>query len=456
MTDTTILHEWEQFLDQQEIELGKETVDKWLRTLRIQRAEGGYLRLQAQDSFQAVWFEEHIRNKLQEKLKEGKTHKGVKVQLALAHLSKKKQPKVKETTEQVLESHLFERDPLNPLFRFDHFLVSRENQLVHQLMNGLLTSVESPTSPCDSFNPIYLYGPIGSGKTHLLMGITEALRHRGINALYARAESFTDHVVMAIRAGEMRRFRLFYRSAQFLFIDDAHLFASKSATQEEFFHTFNTLHLDGKQIVLASRCAPRELQGIEPRLVSRFEWGIVLSLKSLPLSEWPHLLMQRANALGLSLTPEVKEFLLKTFTSHPQALTQAIEAIALRLRLQTEAQDATLTAPQAKRLVADLLNEEERVTLSPAKIIQAVSEHYGVRCEDVIGRSQTKECTLPRQVAMHLCREKLHLSFAKIGALFCRDHSTVMASVKFVQTALQHEQSDIWNARQAIFRKLQC
>lgn len=447
---------WEQFLRAQEAELGSETVQKWLRSLKVQRFDACNLYLEAKDSFQALWFEEHMRSKAQATLING-NNKKIKVHLTVANspptpLKTRLKGKTKDNSSTRFQLTF---DELDPLCLFQHFVVSPDNDLTYKLLHEL---VESPTPTkiaTGGFNPIYLYGTAGSGKTHLLMGLVHAFRTRGLKALYARAETFTDHVVTAIRAGEMSTFRQTYRNADVLLIDDVHVFSRKGATQEEFFHTFNTLHLEGKQIILSANCAPQELQLIEPRLVSRFEWGIVLPLKTLHADELRNMLQLKADLLNFALPPKVVDFLIETFTSNPKALIKAFEALVLRLHLDSQHSVHTLSVLAAKNLLADLLAEELKSALTSTKIIQAVAEHYGIRMEDILGKSQTRECALPRQLAMHLCRDKLKMPFMKIGDLFARDHSTVMASVKHVQKSLEQDQRDIAGAWQMIVKKLQ-
>lgn len=456
---------WEQFLQQQEAELGPETVQKWLRSLKVQRFDACNLYLEAKDSFQALWFEEHMRGKAQAKLING-NHKGIRIHLAVANANekskkarpfdKKNRPFDKKKKEALNAQFQLNFDHLDPLCLFQNFVVNKDNQITFQLLSEL-AGVSSPSNTSlGTFNPIYLYGPPGCGKTHLLMSLTQNFRSLGFKTLYVRAELFTDHVVTAIRAGEMSIFREAYRNADILLVDDVHVFSRKGATQEEFFHTFNTLHLEGKQIILSANCAPQELQLIEPRLVSRFEWGIVLPLKSLQKEELKSLLLAKAEALHFVLPSKITELLTETFTSNPKALIKALEALVLRLHLDSYHTTQNLSVAAAKTLLSDLIIEEQKAALTTPKIIQAVAEHYGIRAEDILGKSQTRECALPRQIAMHLCREKLKMPYMKIGDLFSRDHSTVMASVKHIETVLEKdEHRDITGAWHAILKKLQ-
>lgn len=447
---------WEQFLQQQENELGPETVQKWLRSLKIQRFDACNLYLEAKDSFQILWFEEHMRGKAQAKLVNG-NNKRIKIHLSVANstsTTKKNRTQLKGNKEDKLAQFQLNFDTLDPLCLFQHFVVSQDNQITYKLLSELAGLSNSSTTSLGTFNPLFLYGPPGSGKTHLLMSLTQSFRAQGLKTLYVRAELFTDHVVTAIRAGEMSTFRQAYRNADILIIDDVHVFSRKGATQEEFFHTFNTLHLQGKQIILSANCAPQELQLIEPRLVSRFEWGIVLPLKSLNEAELRTMLQAKAQALHFSLPPKITDFLVESFISNPKALIKAFEALVLRLHLDSHNSAQSLSVAAAKTLLSDLLIEEQKAALTPSKIIHAVAEHYGIRTEDILGKSQTRECALPRQMAMHLCREKLKMPFMKIGDLFGRDHSTVMSSVKYIQKSLDEDHRDITGGWHTILKKL--
>lgn len=441
---------WEKFLLQQENELGAETVQKWLKPLIVQRYDACNLYLEAKDSFQALWFEEHIRGKALKLV--NANNKQIKIHLSVANSppleTKKRDFKGKNLkTNQPNFQLIF--DDLDPTGLFSNFVISEENQITFQLLE------EIAKSPSDSYNPFFIYGNAGSGKTHLLMSVAHALRKQNLNVVYVRAETFTDHVVAAIRGGEMTHFRNIYRKIDVLIIDDVHIFSRKIATQEELFHTFNTLHLAGKQIILSANCAPQELQLIEPRLISRFEWGIVLPLKALEGNQMEKMLEVKAKALNFQLPHPIIEFLVQTFTSNPKALTKALEALVLRLHLDAHHPLTTLSIKSVQSLLSDLIIEEQQSALTPARIFQIVAEHYGLRLEDILGKSQTRECVLPRQIAMLLCREKLKMPFMKIGELFSRDHSTVMSGVRQIQKILSQDDREMASAWHSIQKKIQ-
>lgn len=444
---------WQNFLEIQEAELGPETVNQWLRTLKIVRFDACNLYLEAKDTFQALWFEEHIRQKTQTKLLNN-NNKRIKVHLSVANAPSKMRGKIKknEAPPPSPKFHL-SFDEINPHSKFETFVSDEKNDLAVKLFRGLAnTGPDEPKTELGVFNPIYIYGPSGSGKTHLLMAAAHALRDQEKKVIYVRADTFTEHVVTAIRAGEMSVFRQAYRNIDVLLIDDAHVFSRKGATQEELFHTFNTLHLAGKQIILSANCSPSELQFIEPRLVSRFEWGIVLPLEPLELEHLREMLRKKMTALNFPLHSKVIEFLIETFTSNPKALNKAFEALILRSHMRQSSH--MLSLPIVRQLISDLIQEEQQSVLTAEKIIQKTVECFGIRSEDILGKSQSRECVLPRQIAMFFCRSHLKMPFMKIGDLFAKDHSTVMSSVKVIQKGIDQNDLIVTEPYQTILKKL--
>lgn len=457
------MHAWKEYLARLETELGRDVVEKWLRPLRIAHFDACNLYLQASDSFQVTWFNEHIKDRVKNELFNN-NKKTIRVHLASideTESSKKEKKSKKEEEPARFQLHFEE---LDPNCAFNQFLVPEGSLLAHKILCEVAGyQLEEQATQHDEtqqamFNPIYLYGASGAGKTHLLMATTQELRKKGVNALYVRGETFIDHVVKAIREGQMPLFRQIYRQSDVLLIDDVHIFSRKGSTQEELFHTFNTLHLDGKQIILSSNCAPQELQHVEPRLVSRFEWGIVLPLETLTHNKWEDLLKQRAQLLKFPLTKVTKEFLLETFKSSPNALIKALNALVLRSHIRNHTleheDDQKLTIPKMQEWLSDLIRHEKELELTPKSIIHAVAQQYGILSEELLGKSQSKECVTPRKVAMYLCRQKLNLPFTKIGDIFERDHSTAMASVKQVEHELTLTLSEMAGQVNTINKKL--
>jgi chromosomal replication initiator protein len=389
---------WQNFLSSMEREFGAPVIDKWLRSLKIVSFDAGNIYLEARDSFQISWFEEHIRPRLH---LNSYNHRPIKVHLKIASSAPAPTLK-KESTFQITPNSL------DPTMTLDNFSVTPANKMAHSLMSDF-------PSP---FNPIFLFGPKNSGKTHLLNGAALYLQNAGKKVFFVQASTFTEHVVQAIRLGMMQEFRKIYRDIDVLIVDNIQIFSKKAATQEEFFHTFNTLHTQGKTILLSADVAPSQLKEIEPRLMSRFEWGISVGLERVDSQT---VFDQKAALWKMDLNLEAKNFLLENFEDPVQAL----QLLSMRA-------SGKVTAVSAQALLKDMLVREERNAVTHETIIQHVANHFGMKSEDLTGKSQQRECVVPRQIAMYLCREKLKLPYQQIGQIFGRDHSTVMSSVKLV------------------------
>ena len=404
---------WDAFLDALEGKLGKQVVSQWLRPLKVIRYDACNLYLEAENSFQVSWFEEHVRKIAQKDLRNNNAHL-IKIHF-LSHAKEKK-----KKNEEILPPPLeIQPDPIDPTQTFTNFIHDKQNALTVQFFKQLAPA---------AYNPVFLYGAPGIGKTHLLTACANKLRAQNLSVFYVHAETFTEHVVKAIRSSQMRDFREIYRNQDVLIIDDVHYFARKAATQEELFHTFNTLHTSGKQILLSSHLPPGKIDEIEPRLISRFEWGIVLELYPLDSQKMGQVLKNRARLYHFPLPDPLVEFLIQHFSTTPKSMMRALEALMVRHK-----GSATLSLQEAQHLLADLLIEEEKSELTPEKILSAASAYFGIRTQDVLGKSQAKECVFPRKLAMYLCRKKLRLPYATIGKIFGRDHSTVMAGIRQIE-----------------------
>lgn len=457
---------WESFLEKQREKLGSQIVKKWLAPIKVVKFDAGNIYLEAQDHFQALWFEEHVRENAENELFSNNQRK-IKVHLSIANAYSHKKTGKRQTAKKPKQTaqpdpFKFDFDDLDPFCTYENFIPTEANLVPYKLMNEIINfqtqniSEDFSDKELITFNPVYLYGLGGTGKTHLLMATTQALRDKGLNAIYVRAETFTDHVVKAIRAGEMSTFRQTYRQADVLIVDDVHIFSRKGATQEEFFHTFNTLHLAGKQIILTANCVPQDLRHIEPRLISRFEWGIVLPMTPLDRADLKKLLSKKMEAINFPLNKKSAEFLLDTFNANPKSMARALDALVLRTHMKSDepVDPEKISIPLIEKALEDLIEEEKQGELTPEKILITVAEHFGVTSDDLTGNSQRKESVLPRQVAMYLCRSKLNLPYMKIGQLFDRDHSTVMSSIKKIEGELESQGQDLAASLNSIKNKL--
>ncbi len=419
------MKQWDEFLRRQTEELGSDVADKWLHSLKVVNFDACNLYLEGKDLFHLEWFEEHIRKKLPDLKNENQ--KLIKVHLRVHGVEKKRR-----TQEEILEFQL-EFETLDPYAKLENYIPAKSNEIPFTYIKELGPTV---------YNPLYLYGKSGTGKTHLLMGIAHKFRELGKKVIYVNAQVFTNHLVKAIRMGMMQNFRNSYRCADLLIIDDVHLFANRNATQEEIFHTFNYLHGEKKQIILSANCAPQLLSEIEPRLVSRFEWGITLHLEK--QENLKEVLLKKAELLGFPLTEELTYFLLENFHSI-KSQQKALMTLILGSHLQKT------THPT--KLLKENLEEEIKNKLTSEKIVQQAAIYYGIRPADILGKSQSQECSLPRQITMYLCRKELSLPYQKIGKLFSRDHSTVMTSIKQIIKKIEAGDSEIIGSVETILKE---
>jgi chromosomal replication initiator protein len=415
------MKEWEQFLSNLEQELSPAIIDQWLRPLKVLRFDAANLYLEAKEPMLLSWFEEHIRPKLKKNGFFNENNRPIKVHLGSVF---KKKPFFAEKQIPIT----FTPRSLDPACTFENFSTASGNLMAYKLFAELANSGSS------FFNPIYLYGPKGCGKTHLLMAAATQLSHSK-KVFYTTADAFTDHVVQAIRAASMPALRKIYRDIDVLIVEDVDRFGGRMATQEEFFHTFNALHTMGKQIILSSQFPPSKLQDIESRLISRFEWGIAVGMEKTDLSQ---VLKQKAIEWNFPLEKELLDFLLAKFPIDPIIALQA-----LTLRMQTK---DPISTTAAAHILKDLIEKEASKARTPDGVVKMVATHFGIKKEDVLGKAQSKEIALPRKIAMYVCREVLKMPFQAIGKFFDRDHSTVMSSVKQMQGQLDAKNEEILEA----------
>ncbi len=426
------MQEWDRFLEHLEQKLGKPVVSKWLRTLTISSFDACNLHLEAKDPLHLHWFEEHVRP-LSSAILRNRNARPIRVHITVAGCTTEKQPKKqKETPSFFLPDQLFTHA------NFDTFIAT-ETPWLPSFLEDILNKRQL-------FNPILFWGEHGSGKSHLLMALAQTYQKLGLRAHYIRADTYTQQVVNAIRMFQLRDLRKTYRENDVLLIDDAHLFARKDATQEEFFHTFNTLHLEGKQIILSSAVAPSTMEDIEPRLISRFEWGLAHTLYPLSKERWDEALRKRCEWLHFPLSKDARSFLISAFSAL-SALFQALDALILRIHLEGtplfKRNPELLEEKDVKKTLEDLLQKEHAKILTQEQILVAVASTFGIRQEDLIGKSQSRECAQPRHIAMYLLRSELRFSFPKIARIFSRDHSTVMTSVRQIETSVQKKDPEI-------------
>lgn len=317
---------------------------------------------------------------------------------------------------------------LNPRYTFDNFVVGPNNRLAYAAAQAVTER------PAGAYNPLFLYGGVGLGKTHLLHAIGNACWERGLQVLYVSSEEFTNDLINAIRTQTTPAFREKYRSVEVLLIDDIQFIAGKESTQEEFFHTFNTLHSQNKQIILSSDRPPKALVTLEERLRSRFEWGLTADIQPPDFETRLAILRAKAERQGRMVPAEILEFIARRVQSNIRELEGALN----RILAYADLSGVPLSLSLAESALSDLL--PNRADIKPDMIVNVVARTFNLPVERLLSSERSREVALPRQIAMYLMRET-NISLPQIGqALGGRDHTTVMYACEKVADLIERDE----------------
>ncbi|MDE3723420.1 chromosomal replication initiator protein DnaA [Nocardiopsis sp. N85] len=325
---------------------------------------------------------------------------------------------------------------LNPKYTFDTFVIGSSNRFAHA------ASVAAAEAPAKAYNPLFIHGGSGLGKTHLLHAIghyTHRL-YEGSRVRYVSSEEFTNEFINSIRDGKADGFRRRYRDIDVLLVDDIQFLENKEQTQEEFFHTFNTLHNSDKQIVISSDRPPKQLTTLEDRMRSRFEWGLLTDVQPPELETRIAILRKKAVQEGLAAPPEVLEFIASKISTNIRELEGALIRVTAFASLNRQSVDLDLTS----QVLRDLVPGADVPEVTAGAIMSQTAAYFGLTVEDLCGTSRSRVLVTARQIAMYLCRELTDLSLPKIGQQFGRDHTTVMHADRKVR-ALMAERRSIYN-----------
>ena len=336
-------------------------------------------------------------------------------------------------------SRIPEKDPepasvqgMNPRNSFDTFVVGSNNQFAHA------AALAVAQSPAKTYNPLFVYGGVGLGKTHLMQAIGQQVMHRKKNykVMYLSSEKFTNEFIDAIQHNTLVKFRKRYRQTDLLLIDDIHFLAGKERSQEEFFHTFNTLFDGRKQIVLSSDRPASEITNLEQRLVSRFEWGLTAELQPPDIETRMAILRKKAQILHVQLSQEILEFLAQRVRTNVRRLEGALMRVASFVSLSGR----EVSRETVEQLLRDILQEEAKKIVTIDQIQKKVAEHFDVRLADMTSKRRPANIAFPRQIAMYLARRHTKASLNEIGDAFGgRDHGTVLHAYKAVTERMKKE-----------------
>ncbi len=308
---------------------------------------------------------------------------------------------------------------INPAYTFQTFVVGKQNELAHAAAQAVAAQ------PGGTYNPLFIYGGVGLGKTHLLHAIANDIKRRWSSAriMYVTCEHFTNDFIHSIRAGKGKEFKDRYRNVDLLLIDDIQFITGKEGTQEEFFHTFNSLHQENKQIVISSDRPPKSIAGLEKRLQSRLEWGMLVDVGTPDLETRIAILQKKCAERGFSLNREILQYIASSISSNVRELEGALNKITAIHQFR----NIEPTLESIKPIIASFEAENIKKTVTPKQVIQVVSEYFDISLEEVLGKSREKRLAFPRQIIMFLLREEMKSSYPTIGAeLGGRDHTTAM------------------------------
>ena len=323
----------------------------------------------------------------------------------------------------------------NPQFTFARFVVGSSNRFAHA------AALAVAKNPAETYNPLFIYGPSGVGKTHLLYAIASDIHkvHPDFNIVYIKGDQFTNELILSLRECKNNEFRSKYRGADLFLVDDIQFIAGKDSTQEEFFHTFNNLYESHKQIVLTSDRPPHEMVRLEDRLRTRFEWGLIADIQPPDYETRMAIIKNKAMSLGLDIPDDVCNYIAENITNN----VRQIEGTVKKIMAFKELDGMTLDVPNVSRAIKDMYKGKTENLPTPSLIISEVCQFYGIEEQVLRSTLKNKNTAEARQVAMYLIRTMTNLSLPEIGREFDRDHTTVMHGLKKVEQALQSSTSNL-------------
>jgi chromosomal replication initiator protein len=319
---------------------------------------------------------------------------------------------------------------IDPRFTFENFVVGSSNEFCYAACRAVADK------PGESYNPLYIHGGVGLGKTHLINAVAnELIKKDHIKIAYRTGERFTNELITAIRNGATHQFREQYRKVDVLIIDDVQFIAGKTSTQEEFFHTFNALYEVHKQIILVSDRSPKAMSHLEERLRSRFNWGLVADIQPPNLETRLAILASKAELAGITLDKEVSYLLASRITNNVRELEGALTRLTAYARLT----DKTINMEMTRHVLRDQLQEEKRI-ISVEDIQKGVANYYNIRIQDILSKKRTRTIAFPRQIAMYVCKELTTLSLPEIGEAFGgKDHTTILYAYRKIDKMRSEE-----------------
>ncbi|OZI12443.1 chromosomal replication initiation protein DnaA [Bacillaceae bacterium SAS-127] len=437
---------WNKVLQSIEKKISKPSFDTWLKSTKAYSLQGDSITITAPNDFARDWLEGHYSQLISGVIGEI-TGEPLAVRFIIPENQQSEEfdaSKAKKRQNKKEDAHEFPQSMLNPKYTFDTFVIGSGNRFAHA------ASLAVAEAPAKAYNPLFIYGGVGLGKTHLMHAIGHYVLEHNPEAkvVYLSSEKFTNEFINSIRDNKAVDFRNRYRNVDVLLIDDIQFLAGKEQTQEEFFHTFNTLHEESKQIIISSDRPPKEIPTLEDRLRSRFEWGLITDITPPDLETRIAILRKKAKADNLDIPNEVMLYIANQIDTNIRELEGALIRVVAYSSLINKDVNADLAAEALK----DIIPSSKPKTITIQNIQKVVGEQYNVKLEDFKAKKRTKSVAFPRQIAMYLSRELTDFSLPKIGEEFGgRDHTTVIHAHEKISrlletdSQLQHNVKEIQN-----------
>jgi chromosomal replication initiator protein len=422
---------WNQALIEIKQRIGKQNYDTWIKPIRFASRNKSEIKLEVPNKFFRDWLTEHYLTQIEDIVSSlakdsvrvvFEVNEKLEGRLTVDRSSKKEE---KDRERQERNANLI------PKYTFDNFVIGASNQFAHA------ACVAVANQPGDHYNPLFIYGGVGLGKTHLVnaIGHHSVTQRPGLKVAYLSSESFMNELIASLRRDRMDEFKRKFRNVDILILDDVQFIAGKERTQEEFFHTFNSLYDSHKQIVITSDKFPKEIPGIEDRLRNRFEWGLIADIQPPDMETRVAILQKKAEVEGVQLPHDVAIFLASNIDSNVREL----EGSLTRLGAFASLTKATITVDLTKELLRNTLKGAQR-EITIENIQKTICDYFNIRLGDLKAKRRTQNIALPRQVAMYLCRKYTETSFPAIGDKFGgRDHSTVIHASKTIERKIKED-----------------
>jgi len=447
-----IYEKWDDILEyiRTDLEMTTLSFNTWIKPLKIHSLDNHILRILVEMDGAVEYLEKKYKIALQAAIIDV-IDRNYEVEFVTKQQAETEILPIKNTSN--LMNEVIERANLNKKYTFDTFVVGNNNKFAHA------ASLAVADKPGQIYNPLFLYGGVGLGKTHLMHSIAHSIlsKDKTKKVLYVTSETFTYELIDAIRGinnTTINDFREKYRNIDVLLIDDVQFIIGKESTQEEFFHTFNTLHGANKQIILSSDRPPKEIETLEARLRSRFEWGLIADISAPDYETRMAILRKKEETDGYKFNEDVIQFIASNVKSNIRELEGALNKLIAYSNLERK-DIKEITVEIAEEVLRDILLPNEKKELTPELIIQTVAEHYGITMADIAGNKRNNEIVIPRQIAMYLCRKMTDASLKNIGNLLGkRDHTTIINGHNKIEAELKSNNSSVKNNIDIIMKKI--